>query len=106
MPKVIKIRSKPKGIGCEAKTIADALSGIMVGLELNEEKEAMAEKRWHAEHGATIATTLRLTEPWFGSGRVVAGDSWFASVKTALQLESTVFIFLGSACKSHVHDIN
>ena len=35
MPKVIKIwRRKPKDIGFEAKMIADALSGIMVGLEL------------------------------------------------------------------------
>lgn len=101
MPKVIKIRRKPKGIGCEAKTVADALSGIMVGLELNEGKEAMAEKRWHAEHGATTATTLRLTEPWFGSGRVVAGDSWFASVKTALQLRKHGLHFLGVVKTAH-----
>ena len=26
---------------------------------------------------------MRLAEPWFGTGRCVAGDSWFASVLTA-----------------------
>ena len=39
LPRVIKIKRKPKGVGCEAKTIADALSGIMIGIELNEGKE-------------------------------------------------------------------
>ncbi len=33
--------------------------------------------------GATTATTLRLTEPWKGSGRIVVGDSWFGSCNTA-----------------------
>ena len=43
MPHVIKIRRKPKGIGCEAKTVAD------------EGKEAIAAKQWHAEQGATTS---------------------------------------------------
>ena len=33
-----------KGIGCEAKTIADALSGIMIGIELNEGKRTECKK--------------------------------------------------------------
>ena len=32
--------------------MADAASGIMLGLELNEGKEAMAAKQWHAEQRA------------------------------------------------------
>ena len=79
LPKVIKIKRKPKGIGCEAKTVADTLSGVMIGIELNEGKEAMSKKRWHSSLGATTATTLRLTEPWHGSGQIVVGDSCFIS---------------------------
>ena len=36
--------------------------------------------------GATCATTLRLTKPLHGSGRVTIADSWFGSVKTVSQL--------------------
>ena len=32
-------------------------------------------KYWSPQNGATAATTMRLAEPWFGTGRVVAGDS-------------------------------
>ena len=58
MPSVIKIRRKPKGIGCKAKTVADIASGIMLGLELNEGKEAMAAKQ-ASEQGATTSTNTQ-----------------------------------------------
>ena len=38
---------------------------------------------YFGEYGHTTATSLRLCENWFGSDRVVYGDSWFASVKLA-----------------------
>ncbi|XP_050298561.1 piggyBac transposable element-derived protein 4-like [Anthonomus grandis grandis] len=95
MPAVIKIQRKPKGVGCECKTIADVQSGIMIGLEINEGKEAMQKKEWQRELGAGTATTLRLTRPWHGSGRIVVGDSWFASVKTAIELNKRGLNFLG-----------
>ena len=95
MPAVMKIMRKPKGVGCEVKTIADVASGIMINLEINEGKEAMKEKRWQRELGAGTATTLRLSEPWHGSGRIVCGDSWFASVKTAVQMHQIGLFFTG-----------
>lgn len=55
----------------------------MLRIEICEGKEEHTKHKWHAEYGHTTATTLRLTEPWHGSGRVVFGDSWFAGVKTA-----------------------
>ena len=45
--------------------------------------------------------TLRLTKPWHGSGRIVTGDSWFASVKTAVQLRNHVLYFLGPVKTAH-----
>ena len=38
LPRVIKIKRKPKEVGCEAKTFADILPGIMIGMEVNEGK--------------------------------------------------------------------
>jgi hypothetical protein len=34
-----------------------------------------------------MGTTLRLLEPYFYEGRVVIGDAWFESFKTAVQLK-------------------
>ena len=38
---------------------------------------------------------MRLAKPWFGTQRVVAGDSWFASVKTARGLADNGLYFIG-----------
>ena len=89
MSHVIKIRRKLKGIGCEAKTVAD------------EGKEAIAARQWHAEQGATISKTFRLTMPWHGSGQIVTVDSWFASVRTAVQLRKHGLYFLGPVKTAH-----
>lgn len=95
MPSVIKIARKPKGVGCECKTVADVQSGVMIGLEINEGKNVMSQKKWQRELGAGTATTLRLTSSWHGTGRIVIGDSWFASVKTACELYKRGLYFLG-----------
>lgn len=101
MPTVIKIKRKPKGVGCEIKSIADASTNIMLGMEINEGKDAMIKKKWQKELGAGTATTLRLTKPWHGSGRVVCGDSWFASVKTAVTLMKHGLFFAGVVKTAH-----
>ena len=38
---------------------------------------------------------MRLAENWFGTGRVVAGDSWFASVRTCEQMLLNGLHFIG-----------
>lgn len=63
MPAVIKIERKPKGVGCECKTIADVVSGKMIGLEINEGKAAIQETKWQKELEAGTVTSLRLTRP-------------------------------------------
>ena len=42
------------------------------------------------EYGATTATTIRLTQPYHGSGRRIVADSWFGSVKSAVELRKHV----------------
>ncbi len=57
----------------------------------------MQKKAYSAQFGATTACTLRLVEAagLMGSTRVVIGDSWFSSVKTALQLRNRGVYFIG-----------
>ena len=78
------VKRKPEPLGAEMKNIGDALSGLMLKLEITKGKaEEVKPKYYNALNGATAATTMRLSEPWFGTQRVVTGDSWFSSVRTA-----------------------
>ena len=86
LPGKIKIKRKPRPIGNEIKDLSDASSMIVVHMELYEGKGPMASKEYVPEFGATCATTLRLVRSIAASGRIVIGDSWFGSVKTAVQL--------------------
>ena len=52
-------------------------------------------QEYYREYGHTTATSLRICEPWFGSSRVVYGDSWFASVKLAEAFGQRGLFFLG-----------
>ena len=60
MPHLSFIKRKPEPLGCELKTIADGLSGVMLGLELQEGKLPMSSKAGHREFGATTSCTKRL----------------------------------------------
>jgi hypothetical protein len=95
MPHVTKIKRKPQGVGLEIKDACDVISGIMLRLELCEGKEAMLEKPFQRELDSGTATLLRLTEPWWGTGRIVCADSAFASVKAAVALRKRGLHFLG-----------
>ena len=64
--------------------MADGISGIHLFSELNEGKKVMPGKKFCDRYPTSTATTLRLTETYHGTGRLVCGDSWFASLKTAV----------------------
>ena len=70
------------------KTAGDALSGMMLRMELCEGKAAHDSAKYfeRQDRPHTTATTIRLVDEWFGTDRVVYGDSWFASVKTVKAL--------------------
>lgn len=80
-----KIPRKPHPIGCEFKTMADARVNLFLQLDPVEPPEH-ANKKKFSEYPATIATMLRLTEPWFNSGRTIIADSWFGSVNACTTL--------------------
>ena len=96
MPHVTKIERKPKGVGAELKDAVCAQTKVIIALEIQEGKEAMASKDNVNEYTkAGTATVLRLTKPWHGSRRVINGDSAFASVTTAMACRDKGLHFTG-----------
>ena len=85
-PGWVKVGRKPDSMGHELKTLADSTSRVLFQFELQEGKDLDNAKQYVEEYGATCALVLRMMEPFKGSGRVLIGDSWFGSVKTALLL--------------------
>ena len=86
LPAKVKIIRKPRPIGNEIRDISDARSKIVIGMELNEGKDRNDNLEYFPEVGATTASLLRLTTPWHGTSRIIVADSWFGSVKSAVQL--------------------
>ena len=77
------IPRKPTPYGIEMKTLACASARIVLQMEMVEGRELDATKKYRDQVGASTATTLRLCEPWAGSGRIVVADAWFGSCNTA-----------------------
>ena len=82
----IEIIRKFRPIGNEIKNVLDAMSQIVINLELYEGKNIMSGKDHVQEYGATTATTLCLTQPHHGSGRCIIADSCSGSVKSPTKL--------------------
>ena len=103
LPHVSFVPRKPEPVGLELKTLADTESGVMLCLEMCEGKEAMSSKKYRPDLGSSVATTRRLVEDSgiSGTGRIVCGDSWFASLKTAAELMNDGVYFIGNVKTAH-----
>jgi len=102
LPHKSKVIRKPKGVGLELKNALCVQSGVMLRYEMLEGKAAMANRRFCGPGvNNSTATTLRLVEPWLYKGRHVLGDSWFASVQTALHLKLKGTFFTGMVKTAH-----
>lgn len=102
LPMYTSVDRKPHD-GCEIQDAADGESGVMLRLKVvksPEEAARLAKERprpwhdWDITHGGKIA--FDLVEPWLDSDRVVAVDSFFASVNTALKFEERRTGLIGS----------
>ena len=51
-------------------------------------KKLNAEKKW-SHLPAGTAHTLRVSEPWHGTGRILVADSAFSSVTTAVECKKS-----------------
>jgi len=106
-PAISFVPRKPEPLGVELKTTADAMGGVMLRIEICEGKSRHDKQKFFNDTyrdkapaqknnvGHCTATSLRIVEPWFGTNRVVAGDSWFASKKLAHLMRSVGLHFIG-----------
>ena len=67
VPHFSKIIRKPQGIGVKYKNVADAQTGIMLFLEIQEGKEAMAGNRYCDRYPKSVALTLMQDDGIFAS---------------------------------------
>ena len=95
IPHLTKLIRKPVGVGSEYKCMADAFSGIMLFLELQQCKESMKQKKWCDKYPKHVALSLRLTEMLHGKGHIVYGDSYFTSIQTVKALLEHGTYYLG-----------
>ena len=68
---------KPTPLGILLRTLCCGITGIILAAEVVEGKEMDQLKSWFEEYGHTTATTLRVTQPYHGTGRYVVADAWF-----------------------------
>jgi len=98
LPHTTKIARKPRGVGIEMKAMCCVQSKIMMQLDIMEGKRRQKDK----DHGSGgTGHVLRLCQPWFGSNRVVIGDSAFSSVPTAQACLSNGLHYMGILKTAH-----
>ena len=95
-PALTKMRGKPEPISHMIKTAADKDTGMIIRLELQEGKDAMAGKQFSDAMLPTTAVVRRLVHPWIGSGRNVVADSWFTNKATVEKLLDVGLSFIGT----------
>ncbi len=119
LPHTQKNPKKPKGIGCEMKTLADSMTKILMHLEIVRKKNEHPNQKFAENSDATIdgkvakapwhcAVTLRACENWFHTGRTIIADSAFSSVLTAFWLFVAGLYFIGivkQCCKFYPVDL-
>ena len=95
LPNYVATDRKPEN-GCEIQDACDGRSKVMIQLKLV--KGAADNAQLESEdpsglHGTRVMK--QLVRPWANSGRVVAADSYFASVPCALALKNMGLRFIG-----------
>lgn len=93
LPMYVAYDRKPED-GCEVQCSADGETGVMCRLKLVKSAEeddrlkAIYPMPWYKDeihHGGQVL--LDLFQPWLGTNRLLGGDSYFASVAVAHELE-------------------
>lgn len=101
-PHRTSIPRKPESLSIEIRDACCGVSQVCMFLEIQEGKEAMRNKEFcDGARPAGTAFALRATKQYQGSGRVVVGDSAFASVPTAIGLFQVGLFFIGLVKTAH-----
>ena len=98
---MVVVRKLPTALGRENHTTADLTTGIIIFAEIYEGKDRMQQKRWVQQYGVGCATLMRCTLPWHGSGRLILGDSAFASLRSAMALAEVGMYLIGNVKTAH-----
>jgi len=103
MPHLTVTRRKPEPLGTEFKNLVDGVTGTMLCLEIQEGKERMKKKQFQ-NMGSTASCVMRgvatcgntftnlliiFKEEKIHEPRLFFGDSWFGSVKAAVEIGKT-----------------
>ena len=96
------IPRKPEPVGFELKSMADAESGVMLWLELQRTSVPNEQREWSGL-GSNCGWTIRATQQYHCTGRLLIGDSAFACVKTAFQLAAKGLHFIGNVKNATTH---
>jgi hypothetical protein len=96
LPMYIAIDRKPDN-GAEIQNACCAESGVMLKLRLVKSKQAETRASPGLDHsvGHGTAVLKELVSPWARTGRVIAADSYFASVEAARELFKMGLRFVG-----------
>jgi hypothetical protein len=106
LPHLSFVLRKPKPLGTEFKTVADADTGVMLFLEIQEGAQGMRAKKHVDAIGGQSACGVRLGEGSVGcrsddGQRVCYGDAWFGSVRGAVAHHKSGMHFVGSVKTVH-----
>ena len=82
------IKRKPTPLGMLWRTLTCGITGILLAMEPQDALDVMDQKPFVHEWGKHTAVTLRLTQPWWHTGRCVVGDSFFGSFRCSYALLS------------------
>ena len=109
LPHLSFIFRKPEPLGTELKTVGCSKTKIMLHMEIQKGKTAMANSTFQQEYGATTACVVRmaLATKWCGQKEedrqrdIFIRDSWFASVNSTEQLFLRGMDFIGNCKTAH-----
>ena len=100
-PCIVKVKSKSEPVGMMTRNIACAETGIMMRLEMVTCPAESKRKEFNATLPAGTGFLLRLSRPWWGSGRHIVADAGLASATAAVELASKGLHFTGLVEGAH-----
>ena len=101
-PALTHMKGKPEAVSFMIKNVCDVHSGVIFAIELQEGKEEMSKRKFAAQgEKPTTACVLRLMESLAGSGVILHGDSWFASLNTLQKRKQMGIYFVGLIKTAH-----
>ena len=101
--KLMFLPRKPTPLGIMLKTLVDTATGVLVNAEIVEGAERDALKEYNVEWGKSTGCTLRLSKPWHGKARIIIGDSWFGSYRSAVALLKHGLFMVANVKTGHKH---